>query len=244
MWRALLFALTVGYVMPAFSILKRLANQRDELTLTALKLDGLGAASPALSRELSAAMGTNWVSGELSLTATLSMRLPGRCRLDLTSTESTKSIAVISNNGKRRVEGPAFAPAQVALEQACALLALHSGTEGETRGAIDRHLSSLKVDTHQVSLERFAGTVAFVLGNRKEGSAQFWVYKERFLPARVRFTDDAAAEWDVRFIDYTSQATGDWFPRVIEVYRGEELQFRMSILASDTRPNVDAMKFE
>jgi hypothetical protein len=47
----------------------------------------------------------------------------------------------------------------------------------------------------------------------------------------------------VRFIDYTSQATGDWFPRVVEVYRGGELQLRVSVLASETRPNLDAMKF-
>ncbi len=242
-WRGLVVALALGYVMPAFSILKRMASQRDELTLTALKLDGLGVAGPTLSRELASSMGTNWVSGELSLTASVSLRLPGRCRLDLTSTESTKSLSAVSNNGKKHVEGPAFAAAQVALDQACALFALHSGTEGETRGAIERHLASLKVDTHQVTLERFAGTVAFVLGNRKEGSPQLWVYKERFLPARVRFTDETSVEWDVRFIDYTSQATGDWFPRVIEVYRGDEPQFRLSVLASDTRPNLEAMKF-
>jgi hypothetical protein len=229
--------------MPAFSILKRMANQRDELTLTALKVDGLAAASPVVARELSQAMGATWASGELSLNASLSMRWPGRCRLDLASTESTKVISVVSNNGKKRTEGVSFAPAQVALDSACALFALHSGTEGETRGAIERYLGGLKVDTRQVSLERFAGTVAFVLGSRKEGSAQLWVYKERFLPARVEYTDDSNTSWDVRFIDYTSQATGDWFPRVVEVYRGGELQLRVSVLASETRPNLDAMKF-
>ena len=241
--RALLLMITVGYVMPSFSILKRVANQRDDLTLTALKLDGLGAAGPTVSRELASAMGTAWASGELSMSASWALRFPNRCRLELTSTESTKSLAVVSNSGKKRAEGPAFAGAQVALDQVCALLVLRSGTEGETREALGKHLSSLKVDTHQVALGRFAGTVAFILGDRKEGSPQFWVYKERFLPARVRFTDEANTPWDVRFIDYTSQATSEWFPRVVEVYKGEELQLRLSVLAADTRPNAESMKF-
>jgi len=241
--RALLLVITVGYVMPSYSILKRVANQRDDLTLTALKLDGLGAAGPTVSRELASTLGTAWASGELSMSASWSLRFPGRCRLELTSTESTKSLAAISNNGKKRAEGPTFAAAQVALDQVCALLVLRSGTEGETREAINKHLSSLKVDTHQVALGRFAGTVAFILGERKEGSAQFWVYKERFLPARVRFADEAGVAWDVRFVDYTSQATSEWFPRVVEVWKGEEMQLRVSVLAAETRPNVESMKF-
>lgn len=229
--------------MPAFSILKHLANGRDELTLTALKLDGLGTAGSTVSRELASALGTAWASGELALTVTVSLRFPGRCRLDLTSNESTKSLAVMSNNGKKRAEGAPFAAAQVALDHLCALLVLKSGTDGETRAAIERQLSTLKVDTRQVSLGRFAGTTAFILGDLKQGSAQFWVYKERFLPARVRYTDEGGTEWDVRFIDYTSQATSDWFPRVTEVYAGGELQLRLSVLAADTRPSLDAMKF-
>lgn len=241
--RVVLVAMALGYVMPSFSILKRVANQRDELTLTALKLDGLGAAGSTVSRELANALGTTYGSGELSMTANLSMRFPGRCRLELTSNESTKSLAVTWSNGKKRAEGPTFAPAQAAVDEACALLALRSGTEGETRSAIDKHLASLKIETRQVALGRFAGQVAFILGDRKEGAPQFWVYKERFLPARVRFTDEANITWDVRFIDYTSQATSDWFPRVVEVYKGEELQLRLSVLAADTRPNLDGTKF-
>ena len=238
MFRFFVLAVAVGYVMPSFSILKRVANQRDDLTLTALKLDGLGAAGSTVARELASALGTPLVSSELSLTSSVTLRFPGRCRLELTANESTKSLTVTWANGKKHAEGPVFAAAQVAVDQACALLALRSGTEGETRAAIEKHLASLKVDTKQVTLGRFAGVTAFILGDKKTGASQFWVYKERFLPARVRFTDEANLSWDVRFIDYTSQATSDWFPRVIEVYQGDDLQLRVSVLAADTRPNL------
>ncbi len=242
-WRVLLVAAAVGYVMPAYSVLKRLANQRDEMTLTSLKLEGLGAAGPAVARELASSLGTSWVAGELSLNATVAVRFPGRCRLEVSSPESTKVVAAVWNNGKTRTEGPAFAAAAAALNQACAVLSLHSGTEGESRAALDRHLASLKVDTKQVALGRFAGTTAFILGDRKEGAPQFWVYKERFLPARTRFTDETGTNWDIRFIDYSSPTTSEWFPRVVEVYRGDEFQLRFSVLSADTRANLEGVKF-
>ena len=62
-------------------------------------------------------------------------------------------------------------------------------------------------------------------------------------PARVRFTDDAKQPWDVRFLDYTSQATGDFFPRIVEVYKGTELHLRLTVLGADTRPELDTLQF-
>ena len=133
--------------------------------------------------------------------------------------------------------------ARVAVDELCAVLSIHSGTEGESKGSLFTHLNALKVDTKQSSLGRFAGTIAFVLGDRAEGSPQFWVYKDRMQPARVRFTDDAKQPWDVRFLDYTSQATGDFFPRIVEVYKGTELHLRLTVLGADTRPELDTLQF-
>jgi hypothetical protein len=49
--------------------------------------------------------------------------------------------------------------------------------------------------------------------------------------------------WDVRFLDYASQATGDWWPRIVEVYQGAEPQLRLTVLSADARPELDAVKF-
>jgi hypothetical protein len=234
--------LILAYVMPASSVLRRVAAARDDLSVTSLKADGLVAVAPVLAKDLAPVLGTSWATGELSLSATLSVRLPGRCRLDLLVPDSTKTLSVAWSNGKRRAEGPELAAAAVAVDELCATLALRSATDGESRAALERHLGSLKVDTRQVSLARFSGTVAYVVGDRGARASSFWVYKERFLPARVSVAD-ASGQWDVRFIDYTSQATGEWLPRVVEVYRDNELQLRMTILSADGRANLEGVKF-
>jgi hypothetical protein len=238
----LLLALVLAYVMPASSVLKRVAAVRDEASAVNVRAEGQGAVSAALARELAAALGTPWTQGELSLSAVWSVRFPGRCRLDLLSPESTRGLTAVWANGKKRTEGPELAAAAVAVEQLCATLALRSATEGESRAALERHLTSVKVDTRQVSLGRFEGSVAYILGDRAETAPQFWVYKDRFLPARVRVIEPGGA-WDVRFIDYSSQSTGEWLPRVVEVYRAGELELRLTVLSADGRAALDGVKF-
>lgn len=241
--RAVVLGLVLAYVMPTYSVLKRLANARDELTVTALKLDSLGAVAPVIAKDVADQLGTSWTSGELTLTAVWSVRFPGRCRLDLSSPDSTKSMTFAWANGKKRSEGGALPAAAVAVDEVCALLALRSGTDGESRGQLERHLAALKVNPKETTLARFVGTVAFVIGDRAEGAPQLWVYKDKFLPARVRFTDDAGAQWDVRLVDYASQATGDWFPRQIEVYKGAEPQLRLTVLSADGKAELEGVKF-
>ena len=131
----------------------------------------------------------------------------------------------------------------MATEQACALLSIKSGDEGATRDALVRHLASLKVDTRVVSLARFNGTVSYLVGQKADGQAQLWVYKDRFLPSRLKFTDEGGTAWDVRFSDYTSQATGEAWPRVIEVLKGNEPQLRVMILNADLKADLTNVKF-
>ena len=174
---------------------------------------------------------------------TMSMRFPARCRVELTSTDSTKAVAAVSSNGKRRADGAELAALQVATDQICATLALHGAGDTDSRAALERHLASLKVDTKQNSLGRFSGALAFIIGAPAKGSPQFWVYKEEhFHPARVRFTDDKG-EWDVRFIDYMSQSTGELFPRMVEVWKGDALQLRLTTQNADPKAKLDDKLF-
>lgn len=240
-----LVALTLAYLMPAYSILRRLAKGRDEVTITALKVDGTVAVPQPAARDLAAAFGVEAGRGELQLTATWAMKLPGRCRLQVGSSESTKTAQVTSTQGKLKAEGPEVPGLVHAVNHACGVLALKSAGEGESRAALEKHLSTIKLDTRKVSLARFLGTSAFVLGPR-DAASQFWVYKDiskdDFFPARVKFTDEQGQAWDVRFIDFTSQSTGGWFPRQIEVWKGETLALRFTGLAADGKPDADALK--
>lgn len=242
MAKPMLLAVLLAYLMPAASVLKRVAAGRDELTVSSLRAEGQAAVAPALARDLAAALGAGWTQGELSLAAVWSVRFPGRCRLELSAPDSTRTLAAVWAYGKKRSEGPELAAAAVAVEQLCATLALRSSAEGESRAALERTLAALRVDTRAVSLARFEGSVAYVLGERSDGASQLWVYKERFLPARVWVADPGGA-WDVRFIDYTSQATGEWLPRVVEVYRGAEPQLRLTVLSADGRATLEGVKF-
>lgn len=241
---ALAAAAAVAFVMPAWSVLKRLVHAREELDLSALQATGALTTSPAEARAAAAALGIAWSPSLPPLQATLSVRLPGRCRLDVAAPEGDRSVGFVWAQGRSRVDGGGPWPAlQQGLAQACALVALRpTGTEGESRQAIDRHLAALKVDTRRTSLARFEGAVNLVVGERAEGAASLWVYKDRFQPARVLWSDESG-RWDVRLVDYGSYMTGDWLPRVIAVYRDGELAARLSFAQATDRPRLDGVRF-
>jgi hypothetical protein len=124
------------------------------------------------------------------------------------------------------------------LDEICALLALRGSGEGDSRAALEKHLSNLKVDTRQISLARYDGSLAYLIGQTTAGASQFWVYKtDRFQPGRIRFTD-VGGRWDLKFRDYASQAN-DGFPRVFEVWKDDVMQFRMTTLNADSKARVE-----
>jgi len=251
--RAAVVAVALAYVMPAYSVLRNVANGRDKLELVSFKAEGTATVPKALADEVANALGAQTQGGDLQLPMTVSMRVPGRCRVELGSLDSTKVIAAISNQGKRRIEGLEVPALQVLADELCAVLALRSAGEGESRAALEKHLKGLKVDVSLASLGRFAGKVVYIVGASAPGSPQFQAYKEKFdavneygeklLPARIRFTDDKGAAWDIRLIDYTSLATGDAFPRVVEVWKGDVLQVRLTTLNADAKPKLDEKLF-
>jgi hypothetical protein len=248
--RAFLLSLALSYVMPAYAVLRNVANARDALALSALRVDGTVSLPKTSADDIANALGVQPGQGELQLSASVSMRVPGRCRIEVSSPETTKVVAAVTNNGKRRTEGLDVPALGVLTDEVCAVLALRGAGEGEARAALDKHLRGLKVDTGVSSLGRFAGKIAYVVGATAQGSPQFWAYKEKvdldsgekLLPARLRFSDDKGA-WDIRLIDYTSMSTGDTFPRVIEVYKGDVLQLRLTSLSSELKPKLDDKMF-
>ena len=238
-----LLSLTLLYVLPTYSILRRMAAGRDEQALTQLKVEGSAVVSPSSARQIADLLGVEWISGELQLNFTVALRFPGRCRIELSSAQSTKSLVAVSSNGKRRSEGGALPALQAAADEVCALIALHGAGEGESRAAVERHLGALKVNQAATSLGRFRGTVAYVIGDPTETAAQLWVSKDHFTPARIRFSDEQQVRWDVQFFDFTSQAAGDWFPRVLLVQRDGESVLRMTALKGDARGKLEDALF-
>jgi len=225
----------LAFVMPSFSILRHMTSVRDDLALYAVRIDGLASFHGSAVKEVGGALGLPTDRPEILTDASFALKLPGRCRLDFTPLEGNRA-AQVESYGKRRTEGSPVAIAQAALGPVCALLAVRSSSEGEARAAVERYLELQKVDrASRTWLARFGGDVAYVIGSRDDTRPQLWVFKDNFLPARMRWADEQGVAWDVRFYDYTSPATGEWFPRLLEVQRNGELVLRFTSLKADTK---------
>jgi hypothetical protein len=225
-----------AYVLPGGAILRRLVDAREDLHLSGAKVEGTLSFSGGAMAELASEL------PEYRTDAVFLLRVPGRCRLDATTPDG-KPLSVVESQGKHHTDGPAVAALGYAVQEVCALLALRSTSEGDARSALQQHLRSLNVDTQLTTLGRMGGQVAYVLGGAKPTDGQLWVWKDSFLPARVRFTDARDALWEVRFVDFASPATGSWFPRQLEVSRGGEVQVRFTTLRGDSHATVPEKLF-
>lgn len=215
-----------GYLLPGGSILRRVAEHREDLPVTSLEVEGSATFFGPAAKGVREALGILQDRAEIQLEGAVQLRMPGRCRMEVSTLDGGR-LEAFSPPGKKEPEKTP-AVVKVAVEEICAILAARSTVEGETRSNLEKHLRELKVETRVTSLGRFGGQVTYVLGDPAEGAPQFWVYKDSFLPARVRFVDSARLSWDVRFLDFNGPATGEWFPRTVEVWSGSELLFRFT----------------
>ena len=233
-----LVALSAGaYVLPGSSILRRMVDAREDLKLSTLKADGSVHFYGPGVKEAGAALGLPADRPELEADGTLYLKLPGRCRFEAKAAEGN-AVAVVRSGGRQRVEGTAVPALEDAVRQVCAVLAVRGSSSASGREQVEEYLQSLGVAPRTTSLARFGGEVAYVLGEQGEGKPQFWVYKEGFRPARVRYKDAKGTSWDVRFLDYTSPATGEWLPRSIEVWREGQRLTRFTALQGDARVKI------
>lgn len=234
-----LASLSAGaYVLPGGAILRRMVSAREDLQLSNVKVDGsLTFYGPAV-KEAGTALGNTTERSELGVDGTLSLRVPGRCRWEASAPDGTR-VAAVSNNGRRRAEGPELPALSAAIEPLCALLAMRTrGDLPELRESVEQQLQALGIQTRTTSLARFGGEVAYVLGEPAEGQPQFWVYKDTFRPARLRWKDKGGTAWDLRFNDFASPVTGEGVPRTIEVWRGTERVVRFTALQSDPKARL------
>ncbi|MFP2931758.1 hypothetical protein ACLESO_42575 [Pyxidicoccus sp. 3LG] len=227
-----------AYVLPGSSVLRRMVAERDELKLSSLRVEGsLSFSGPAV-QEAGAALGTPTDRPEIQGDGTLYLKVPGRCRFEASVPDGNARAAAIMAGGRRRAEGTEIPTMSVLISQVCPILAAGGGSVQDVKESVLGYLQSLGIETGRTGLARFGGEVAYVLGDMAEGRPQFWVYKDSFRPARLRYTDNAKNAWDVRFLDYTSPATGEWMPRTIEVWRGGQRALRFTALKGDNRATV------
>jgi hypothetical protein len=85
-------------------------------------------------------------------------------------------------------------------------------------------LKRLGIDTSTVTLGRLGSTVAYVIGGKAQDTDKplLWIDKENFLPLKLVSTqkkDGKTERIEVRWMEFGSSTAGDWFPRVIEIWK-------------------------
>ncbi len=222
----------LGYLLPVTGILKRLASRREGLALHAFEVRGTFAMSGEPARAAAAATGLPLIGSELSLPAFLTVKTPGRCRLELAPPSIAVSgrPAVVSRQGKLvGSKGLDRVPAAGALVRGvCALLGERAGGAEPDR-AWAQALARVGVPLRDVHLGRLSGRIAYVLGARpSEAKPQAWIDKQSFQPLRLVAPLTGAGLADVRLLDYGSSTGGDGFPRAVEVWEAKELRVRFT----------------
>jgi outer membrane lipoprotein-sorting protein len=167
---------------------------------------------------------------------------PERMRLERQKDE--EAAAVYIEREGRRAQGDASAVKLLkgpSTEMLAALLMPRGANIDAMRDRTMANLAALGIDTKTVSITIHgsdARDTAYVIGAKpwETDKPQIWLDSNSFLPIRlISFVDRVKHE--TRFLDYGSAGTGDWFPRVIENYRGGELVRRAEV--SDIKVNQD-----
>jgi hypothetical protein len=241
-WPAALGALLLAapasaYVLPATVAVRKASEKRALLALTAVEASGtlevFGAAQGRL-RGLSPAAG-----GASSASARVVVKTGHRARLDLLAagmSDAERPYAALRDERLAGQGGLEATPAASALLKALATF-LGSAPGGDGR-ALAESLIRRGVRLDETSLGRTGGRVAVVLGG-KPGDPQplAWLDKETFQPLRLQLQEGGAA-LDVRLLDWSSQAGGAWFPRVVEVWEKEALLLRFTTEKATANPKL------
>lgn len=227
-----LAAPAAAYLPPATAILRRAAQRRDELHLTALEARGTLAFSGEGARRAAAALGVPVpAAGELAVPAVVTLKVPGRCRLELAPERAPAadrpavSLRAGRAQGHRGLE--AVPAARALVEGLCTLLGEPAGAEAER--ALAHALATRGVALSDVALGRLGGRVAWVLGGRpQEPRPQAWIDKQSLQPLRLVAALGGPTR-DVRLLDFGAPVGGDAFPRAVEVWSGPELEARFTL---------------
>ena len=232
-----LAAPALAYLLPGEAILRKAAEKRASLELTGVEAIGAlelrGAALPA---------GT-----PPATTARLLVKTPGRARLELLLTdgaEADRPAAMVKDERLAGRGGLEQTPAIAALVRGLAtLLAWPTYAEGKALGeALARR--GVKVD--EVSLGRFNGRLAWVLGGRladPKPAPLALIDKESWMPLRLSVVEGGTS-YDLRFLDWASAVGADRIPRAVEVWQGAELLIRFNTERTAANPRLAEALFQ
>lgn len=225
----------LGYLLPSAAVLRHMGQKRESLQLTSLEVTGTLQAEGPTADRIHAAAGQP-AAGAVNVPARLLLRIPGRCRLEVTGATPAESPSLIARDG--RLEGGLESdPAAAALVRAvCTLLA--SPTAGDASASFAAALSKRGVSLADETLGRFDGRIAYVIGGRpRDPKPLLYVDKDAFQPLRLVAPEGGTMQ-DVRLLGWGSPTGGDWFPRAIEVVQDDQLRLRFTTEKVVANPKI------
>jgi hypothetical protein len=243
-WAALALALAaapaLAYLLPPAAVLRLMGERRARLELTSLEVIGTLQLERAAAARLGPALRIGAPAPVVEVPARFQLKVPGRCRLELLPqnvAEAERPFLTVRDGNVSGRGGLESVPAAVALARStCALLA--TSVAGDASDAYAAALSRLKVGLTDVSLGRFDGRVAYVIGGRdKDRKPLLFVGKDDYQPMRLVVPEGSALE-DVRFVGWGSHVGGDWFPRAVEAWEGTTLQLRLTTEKATANPKI------
>jgi hypothetical protein len=181
----------------------------------------------------------------VSSPARIAIKVPGRCRLELTppgAAEGARPFVAVRDGRIASGGGLGDVPAAVALVRGlCTVLAVPTG--GDASGAYAAALSRRGVALVDASLGRFDGQIAYVVGARaNDEKPRLFVGKYAFQPLRL-VAEDGGALRDVRLLGWGSPTGGDWFPRAAEVWEGDRAKLRFTTERAAANPKLAELLF-
>jgi hypothetical protein len=222
-----LAAPALAYIPPATSVLRDTAKRRDETQAASVEARGslaIGDAAP--------------------VPATLWVKSPGRCRLELAppgASPAERPTIVVRSGRIASIRAAESFPSAVAIaEAACAMLSAPRG-EGSDR-ALAQALAQRGVSLASISLGHLGPRIAWVLGGPPRGEQpQAWIDKQELRPLRL-VADLGGSRRDVRFLEWAGAPTAT-FPHVVEVFEGETLEARLAVDRLIANPRVPDSMF-
>lgn len=224
----------LAYLLPPTAVLKRLAQRREALAAPAMEVRGTLHAEGEAGRALAAAAGLSPTGGGVSVPAVLSVKAPGRCRLDLLPAEGAgagaeRAWVAIGRGRVAGARGLERVPEVGALLRGTCLLLGQRATGADPGQVYAQELARLGVSLTEESLGRSGSRVAYVLGasQPREARPQVWIDKQGWQPIRLIAPLTGPLD-DVRLLDFGSVAGGDLFPGAVEVRRDGAIALRLA----------------
>jgi hypothetical protein len=223
------------------SVLRRMGQKREPLALATLEARGTLWASGETARALASAAGVASTGPEVSVEAVISLKAPGRCRIELVPAAGGATAAAAPylavSRAKSAGRGLDRIPAVVSLLRgACAFLAVRPGGADPGR-AYAEELSRLGIPLDGDWLGKQGNRVAYVIGAPpRERRPQAWIDAQSWQPTRlIAALGGPLAE--VRLLGWGTPPGGDAFPGQVEVQEtgAPALRFSASRVASNPK---------